>query len=71
MWYRLRGKMPKGYDYVKPPNDEINMSYGEWLERALAKDAEALQDEELIRKVNAMKKRRMQIVTNKKQDDSL
>ncbi len=71
MWYRLRGKKPRGYEYVKPPNDEINMSYGEWLERALAKDAEALQDEELSAKVNAMKKRRMQIVTNKKQDDSL
>ncbi|KAK1738375.1 cupin domain-containing protein [Skeletonema marinoi] len=71
MWYRLRGKgMPRGY--VKPPNDEINMSYGEWLERALAKDAMALQDEDISAKVSAMKKRRMQLVTdNKKQDDSL
>lgn len=69
MWYRLRGMLPRGY--VKPPNDEINMTYGEWLERALAKDAEALQDEELSTKVNAMTKRRMQIVTNNKQDHSL
>ena len=70
MWYRLRGPtMARGY--VKPPNDEINMTYGEWLERALAKDAQALQDEQLSAKVNAMKKRRMQLVTTKKQDDSL
>ena len=71
MWYRLRGqKVPQGY--VKPPNDEINMTYGEWLERALAKDAQALQDEGLIAKVNAMKKRnnkRIQLVHNKDTDD--
>ncbi|KAL7436029.1 hypothetical protein ACHAXM_005004 [Skeletonema potamos] len=72
MWYRLRGqRMPR--EYVKPPNDEINMTYGEWLERALEKDAKALQDEELSAKVNEMKKRRMQleIVTNDKHDDSI
>ena len=71
MWYRLRGKGAAPRGYVKPPNDEIGMSYGEWLERALAKDAEALHDEELSAKVNVLKERRMKLVTQKKQDDSL
>lgn len=71
MWYRLRGKGTKPRGFVKPPNDEVSMSYGEWLERALAKDAEALQGEELSAMVNELKERRMKLITRKKQDDSL
>lgn len=68
MWYRLHGqRMPRGY--VKPPNDEVGMTYGEWLELALAKDAAALQDPDLFAKVAAMKKKRMEIVADKEQHD--
>lgn len=71
MWYRLRGREKTPIDFVKPPNDEIGMTYGVWLEHALAKDAAALQDTELLAKVDAMKKKRIRTVNNKKLADSL
>lgn len=58
MWYRLRGdKRPEGYR--KPPNDEVQMTFGEYLEHALTKDGTALGDEDLLVKAEALKKRRL------------
>lgn len=64
MWYRLRGnkKGPKGY--TRPKNDEIQMSFGEWLEHALEKDARALNDDKLMERANALKERRLSLSSN-------
>jgi hypothetical protein len=55
MWYRLRGNKAEKAGYVKPLNDETEMTYGEWLERALEKDGVALNDEGLIAKARTLK----------------
>lgn len=62
MWYRLRGNMvnratPAGY--VKPPNDETEMTFGEWLERAMERDGRALGDKELLGKAAELRRRRL------------
>ena len=65
MWYRLRGHNKAGPEgYVKPPNDEIEMTFGEWLEHAIEKDGVALGDEELIKKASSMRQRRMSLTTD-------
>jgi len=64
MWYRLRGgkngrpnEGPPGYH--RPDNDEVEMTFGEWLEHALEKDGEALEDEELMNKAKKLRERRL------------
>ena len=43
MWYRLRGNNNKGpRGYSKPENDEMKMTFGDYLEHALLKDRKAL-----------------------------
>ncbi|KAL9186276.1 hypothetical protein ACHAXT_005514 [Thalassiosira profunda] len=59
MWYRLRGKRRPPEDYQKPPNDETEMTFGEWLEHALEKDGQALGDNELIARAAALRERRL------------
>ena len=60
MYYRIRGKHhPKGY--TPPPNDEIEMTFGEWLEHAIERDGIALGDQDLIEKSKALKDRRMSL----------
>ncbi len=61
IYYRIRGKHhPKGYK--PPPNDEIDMPFGEWLEYALEKDGIALGDQDLIEKSKVLKERRMSLI---------
>ena len=72
LWYRLRGHQKVREGYVKPPNDEIEMTFGEWLEHAIEKDGVALNDEELLNKARSMRERRMSLTTdmkNNKEDD--
>lgn len=59
MWYRLRShkRAPKGYE--QPPNDEIEMTFGEWLEHAIEKDGKALDDATMIKRANALRERRL------------
>ena len=60
MWYRLRGNNNKGpRGYSKPENDEMKMTFGEYLEHALLKDRKALGGEELIHKANMMREWRL------------
>ena len=69
MYYRIRGgkhHTPKGYE--PPPNDEIEMTFGEWLEHAIEKDGVALGDKELIEKSKALKERRLQRDKSKVED---
>ena len=65
MWYRLRGNGKKKRErqdgYVKPLNDETEMTYGEWLEHALEKDGVALGDEVLIAKAKELRDRRLSV----------
>lgn len=56
MFYNPRSH-PK--DWVKPLNDVISMRYDEWLERSLERDAIALNDIELMKRVHEMKEKRM------------
>lgn len=68
MWYRLRGKhgAPEGYE--KPENDEVEMTYGEWLEHALEKDGRALGDEDTMAKVRELRKRRLDMMQEQKEN---
>lgn len=50
-------KQVKGW--VKPLNDVIAMRYDEWLERSLERDAIALNDGELMKRVEEMKEKRL------------
>ena len=73
MWYRLRGPGGKGRgkgrghnmpppvaeDFVPPPNDEVEMTFGEWLERAMDREGEALGDGDMIAKASSLRERRM------------
>jgi len=58
-------KIPSGNDgnddedFVRPANDESEMTFGEWLERAIYKDGMALNDEDLLAKANLLHERRM------------
>lgn len=67
VWYRLRGRHPNTPEgYVRPSNDETDMTYGEWLERALEKDGRALGDEDMLAKSNVLKERRLSLMTGKR-----
>mmetsp|Transcript_19871 Transcript_19871/g.35949 ORF Transcript_19871/g.35949 Transcript_19871/m.35949 type:complete len:526 (-) Transcript_19871:74-1651(-) len=69
MWYRLKGKhaaVPEGYH--KPLNDEVEMTFGEWLEHALEKDGNALGDKDMIAKSNTLKERRLSLLMNKREE---
>ena len=75
MWYRLRGPPggkgkgrgrghimpppPVAEDFVPPPNDEVEMTFGEWLERAMDREGEALGDGDMIARASSMRERRM------------
>lgn len=47
-------------DWVKPLNDIISMRYDEWLERSFERDAIALSDENLMKRVDKMKAIRLE-----------
>ena len=71
MWYRLHHKKAENIKgYVKPLNDEIEMSFGEFLEHAIEKDGKALGDSELIDKANKMRERRMSLDSNRNGDST-
>lgn len=69
MWYRLRGKRATPKGYVKPENDEIEMTFGEYLEHAIEKDGRALGDEELIAKALFLKERRLSLKNGKEEEN--
>ncbi|KAL3779007.1 hypothetical protein ACHAW5_009998 [Stephanodiscus triporus] len=46
-------------DFVLPPNDEVEMTYGEWLERAMERDGIALGDEDMLARADSLRERRM------------
>jgi hypothetical protein len=46
-------------DFVLPPNDEVEMTYGEWLEHALVREGRALHDEDMIARATSLRERRM------------
>jgi len=70
MYYRIRGKKHQPKDYIPPPNDEIEMTFGEWLEHAIEKDGVALGDTDMIAKSKALKARRMSLMQqNEKRTD--
>lgn len=50
-------------DFVQPANDESEMTFGEWLELAIYKDAIALNDEDMLVKAQTLHERRMMIAT--------
>eukprot|EP00571_Detonula_confervacea_P009198 CAMPEP_0172320960 /NCGR_PEP_ID=MMETSP1058-20130122/41877_1 /TAXON_ID=83371 /ORGANISM="Detonula confervacea, Strain CCMP 353" /LENGTH=505 /DNA_ID=CAMNT_0013036329 /DNA_START=14 /DNA_END=1531 /DNA_ORIENTATION=- len=68
MWYRLRGKHASPKGYIKPENDEIEMTFGEYLEHAIEKDGKALGDEDMIAKSSELKERRLSLLNNKKEE---
>lgn len=46
-------------NWVQPLNDVVSMTYAEWLERALERDANALEDYELKKRVDKMRSKRL------------
>lgn len=68
MYYRLRGNKHTPKNYQQPANDEIEMTFGEWLEHAIEKDGIALGDEDLISKSKALKDRRMSLINYQSKD---
>lgn len=73
MWYKLRGKKATPKGYVKPANDEVEMTFGEYLEHALEKDGNALGDEDMLARANALKERRLSLINKgePREDDPL
>ena len=69
MWYRLRGRKGQPEGYIKPPNDETEMTYGEWLEHALEKEGVALNDEKMLEKAQALKERRLSLLKTVPEED--
>ena len=56
-------------DFVRPANDESEMTFGEWLEHAIYKDGMALNDEDLLAKANLLHERRMIAATQNLQQE--
>ena len=73
MWYRLRGSKRTPNGYQRPPNDEIEMTLGEWFEHALDKDGKSLGDEGLVAKAAALRERRLSLMPKREnhEDDPL
>jgi len=77
MWYKLRGKHSTPHGYHRPLNDEIEMTFGEWLEHAIEKDGKALGDKDMIASSSALKQRRIHLISKmreeqeSKEDDSM
>lgn len=59
MFYNANNRRAVHKNWMKPLNDVTHMRYDEWLERSLERDAVALGDEVLTRRVNEMREKRL------------
>ena len=68
MFYNAR-KRKQIREWKQPENDVISMTFGEWLERALERDALALGSPETMDRVKAMREKRLALVTDGQEAD--
>jgi len=67
MYYNVR-KRKQVRNWRQPENDVVSMSYGEWLERALLREAYALDDPEIKARSDELREKRMTLPNRDEED---